>query len=66
MLPVAKLNMQGLLVMKRLTTLATLTCLATLTACGTQGPTLSTDVRALEERAEKLVAAGEFGQAAQA
>jgi len=52
--------------MKRLRTIATLTCLATLTACGTQGPTLSTDVRALEERAEKLVAAGEFDQAAQA
>ena len=52
--------------MKRLRTIATLTCLAALTACGTQGPTLSTDVRALEERAEKLVAAGEFDQAAQA
>ena len=65
MLPVAKLNVQGLLIMNRLRTIATLTCLAALTACGTQGPTLSTDLRSLEETAEQLVAAGELEQAVQ-
>ena len=66
MLPVGKLNVQASPVMNHFKTIATLTCLLTLTACGTPGPTLSPDLRGLEERAEQLVAAGELEQAVQA
>ena len=46
--------------MNRVTTIATLACLAALAGCSTQGPTLSTDLRTLEARAQQLVAGGEF------
>jgi len=66
MLPVGKLNVQASLIMTRFRTTATLTCLLALAACETTGPTVSTDVGALEERAEQLVAEGELEQAVQA
>ncbi|MCY3730258.1 MAG: penicillin-binding protein activator [Rhodospirillaceae bacterium] len=49
--------------MNRVTTIATLACLAALAGCSAQGPTLSTDLRALEERAQQLVAGGELEEA---
>lgn len=52
--------------MNRVRTIVTLTCLMALAACETPGPTLSTDLRALEETAEQLVAAGELERAVEA
>ena len=49
--------------MNRVTTIATLACLAALAGCSTQGPTLSTDLRTLEEQARQLVAGGELEEA---
>ncbi len=64
MLPVGKLNVQASLIMK-LRTVTALTCLVALAACETTGPTLPTDVRALEQQAAQLAATGQLEQSVQ-
>ena len=65
MLPVGKLDVQAL-IMNRFATLVTLICLLALAGCETPGPTVSTDVRALEQRAGELIEAGDLERSVEA
>lgn len=65
MLPVEKLNVQGLLIMKLFKITILLTVLVAIVGCGSQGTISSLDPEALEERAQQLVLEGNLEQAVQ-
>ena len=66
MLPVEKLNVQDLLIMKFFKITILLTVLMAMVGCGSQGTISSMTTSALEERVQQLVFAGELEQAVQA
>jgi len=66
MLPAEKLNVQDLLIMKLFKITILLAILMAIAGCGSQGPILSLETGALEEKAQQLALAGELEQSIQA